>query len=221
MVEAAVSLAVTSTYPMCEVKVVYGTHAAFRASVKDVLPTHQKSNVIYLFRCRCGGQYMGKTTQRLENRIKQHLPSSSTLTHANKKSTKNSSAIYEHLCKNPDCFNKYDKSLFNVVCKAHTGSVLHVLEALYIRSLKPDLCKQMEYVKCLQLFRNPQHTPPTHTLTPPHPPNFTHAHISHSISCTCGCPSSHLYFSLVCFTLCPYILFHFSLSLCTCMVAGH
>ena len=139
VVEAAVSKAVTSTYPMCEVKVVYGTHAAFRASVKDVLPTHQKSNVIYLFRCRCGSRYVGKTTQRLENRIKQHLPSSSTLTNANKKSTKNSSAIYEHLCKNPDCFDKYDKSLFSVVCKACTESVLHVLEALYIRSLKPDL----------------------------------------------------------------------------------
>ena len=42
----------------------------------------------------------------------------------------------------------------SVVCKVRTESVLHVLEPLFIKSLKPDLCKQMEFFKCLHLFSN-------------------------------------------------------------------
>ena len=77
-VERAVAKAVHSAYPTCAVKVVYGSQPAFPSCVKDVLPTLQKSNVIYLFKCWCGSQYVGKTTQRLENRVQQHLQSIAT-----------------------------------------------------------------------------------------------------------------------------------------------
>ena len=46
----------------------------FLATDKDVLPMTAFSNVIYLFTCACGHKYIGKTTQRLDNRIKQHIP---------------------------------------------------------------------------------------------------------------------------------------------------
>ena len=97
---------------------------------------------------------MGKTTQRLEMRIKQHQPTAKSL--ASKQTTKSSSSssIADHLTQNMDCLNKFDKTMFSVVCKARTEAVLHVLEALYIRSLKPTLCKQMEFVKCMHLFPN-------------------------------------------------------------------
>ena len=49
------------------------------------------------------------------------------------------------------CLEDFDKSMFSVVCKARTESVLHVLEALFIQSLKPELRKQMEFVKCLHM----------------------------------------------------------------------
>ena len=49
---------------------------------------------------------------------------------------------------------KFDMSMFSVVCKVRRESVLHVLEPLFIKSLKPDLCKQVEFVKCLHLFSN-------------------------------------------------------------------
>ena len=48
----------------------------FPKCCKDILPTHQQSNMIYLFSCRCGRRrrYVGKTTQCLETRAKQHVP---------------------------------------------------------------------------------------------------------------------------------------------------
>ena len=48
--------------------------------------------------------------------------------------------------------DKYDRSMFSAVCRARTSSTLHVLEALCIKKLKSELCKQMEFVKCLDLF---------------------------------------------------------------------
>ena len=41
---------------------------------KDVLPAVELSNVIYLFNCACGHGYVGRTSQRLEERIRQHVP---------------------------------------------------------------------------------------------------------------------------------------------------
>ena len=41
---------------------------------KDVMPTEDLSNVIYLFTCECGCRYVGRTSQRLGDRVKQHLP---------------------------------------------------------------------------------------------------------------------------------------------------
>ena len=64
--------------------------------------------------------------------------------------TKSSSAIGEHLLSNPDYLGKFDRSMFSNVSKARTESVLHVLEAMFMKSMKPDLCKQMEFVKVLQ-----------------------------------------------------------------------
>ena len=46
----------------------------FSTSKKDVLPAEKVSNVIYLFTCECGHRYIGKTTQRMEERVKQHVP---------------------------------------------------------------------------------------------------------------------------------------------------
>ena len=42
---------------------------------KDVLPANQRSMVIfYEYVCRCDSRYVGRTTQRLQERIKQHVP---------------------------------------------------------------------------------------------------------------------------------------------------
>ena len=63
-----------SAYYAVDVRVVYSTSRAFHLT-KDVLPTHHKSNVIYQFECRrCESRYVGRTVQRLNARIRQHVP---------------------------------------------------------------------------------------------------------------------------------------------------
>ena len=57
-------------------RVVYNTRVILPSIQKDCVPTHQKSLVVYELSCRCEAQYVGRTTQRLEDRIKQHVPTS-------------------------------------------------------------------------------------------------------------------------------------------------
>ena len=44
------------------------------AAKKDVLLANQRSRVIYEYLCYCDSRYVGRTTQRLQERIKQHAP---------------------------------------------------------------------------------------------------------------------------------------------------
>ena len=44
------------------------------AAKKDVLPANQRSMVIYEYVCHCDSRYVRRTTQRLQERIKQHVP---------------------------------------------------------------------------------------------------------------------------------------------------
>ena len=63
------------TVPRCKPTCVFTTRRMLHTCKKDVLPAEKLSNVIYLFDCVCGHSYVGKTTQRLEERVKQHVPS--------------------------------------------------------------------------------------------------------------------------------------------------
>ena len=62
-----------------EPRFVYSTNELLSATNKDVLPALQKSNVIYQFSCHCDSRYVGGTSQRLQDRIKQHVPKSIVL----------------------------------------------------------------------------------------------------------------------------------------------
>ena len=57
-----------------EARGVYSTNKLLSAANKDVLPALHKSNVIYQFSCHCDSRYVGRTPQRLQGRIKQHVP---------------------------------------------------------------------------------------------------------------------------------------------------
>ena len=92
------------------------TNELLSASNKDVLNALQKSNVIFQFSCHCDNQYVGRTSQRLQNRIKLHVPKSirscsstqkrflparrcKSSTHINNQSPASHSAIELHLYK--------------------------------------------------------------------------------------------------------------------------
>ena len=70
----AIASAAQSAYFAVHVNCIFTTSRAFNLR-KDVLPSHQQSNLIYEFECRhCVSRYVGRTAQRLSSRIRQHVP---------------------------------------------------------------------------------------------------------------------------------------------------
>ena len=55
--------------PDCKAVCTFKTRRMFNTCKKDVLPTESTSNVIYFFSCACEQSYVGRTAQRLEERI--------------------------------------------------------------------------------------------------------------------------------------------------------
>ena len=133
---------------------------------KDVLPTTQKSSVIYKYKCHCDSRYVGRTSQRLQDCIKQHVPQwlrqQLTRPHRSQphrsykqKDTKPdcNSAIGQHLLVNDQCTLNYDDKRFSTLVTARRSFHLNLLEAVYIETRRPALCRQKEFVYALKLFR--------------------------------------------------------------------
>ena len=72
-----------------------------------------------------------------------------------KKAEDYQSSVARHLVQNDVCARAYNDLSFRVVRVCLSKSRLDVMEALYIRSLKPDLCAQKTSITTLQLFRPP------------------------------------------------------------------
>ena len=68
--ENQINKAITSCFYDVKPRVVYSTGVLLQRSY------HSKSSVVYGFLCRCEARYVGRTTQRLADRIKQHVPTS-------------------------------------------------------------------------------------------------------------------------------------------------
>ena len=131
---------------------------------KDSVPTTQKSCVVYEFSCRCKARYVGRTTQRVADRIKQHVPTrirkkGSTVREQPPRMCKNisckitcESAIGQHLITNQDCTKTYNDDNFQIFCQARLSFDFGVLESVYIKNKNPVLCRQKEFVFSLKLF---------------------------------------------------------------------
>ena len=65
---------------------------------------------------------------------------------------KSSSAIGQHLINNSECAKNYDDSRFSILAFARNFSQLKTLEAIFITSRKPILCKQKNFVAPLRVF---------------------------------------------------------------------
>ena len=63
-------------YLTVEAHVVYKTNQLLLVANKDVLPALQNSHVIYQFSCHSDRRYVGRTSQSLQDRIKQHVQKS-------------------------------------------------------------------------------------------------------------------------------------------------
>ena len=104
-----------------------------------------KTNVIYEFKCICSETYVGRTSQKLETRIGQHIP----VWLSKGKVRASESAIALHLIKTQ---HKVDPATaFSIITSTKKPFMLPILEALKIRSLSPVLCRQKQFVRQLRL----------------------------------------------------------------------
>ena len=133
------------------------------AAKKDVLPANQRCMVIYEYVCHCDSRYVGRTSRRLQERIKQHVPkairqkitltqethrSQPTRTQPNRKCKAKSktqfepesdSAIGQHLLESNQCASNYFDSQFKILTTFGSQFHLSLLEAVYI-SGKKQIC---------------------------------------------------------------------------------
>ena len=162
--EKQVASAVQRCYFSVEPRVVFTTRKLLPTSKKDVLPASQQSNIVYEFSCHCDSRYVGCTSQRLQDRIKQHVPKSvrtgqvSQDRKAFNRSCKLTnhepicdSAIGQHLLTNQSCALHYSDDRFSILSKGRSAFHLSALEATYIKVSRPILCRQKEFVYTLKI----------------------------------------------------------------------
>ena len=125
--EMQIKTAVKRCYFAVKPCIVYTTRQLLPVAKKDVLPAFPQSNIVYQFLCHCYSRYVGRTSQRLQQRIKQHVPKTilqehisqdqSTMTRSCKpirsfKAETPFSAIGQHLLQNPTCAREYNDNIF-------------------------------------------------------------------------------------------------------------
>ena len=72
--ERKIKFSINNCFGAVQPRVVFSTRRILPAIHKDVLPTFQQSNVVYEYVCHCDSRYVGRTSQRLQDRIRQHAP---------------------------------------------------------------------------------------------------------------------------------------------------
>ena len=137
---------------------VFSTRQIIPAIHKNVLPTFQQSNIVYEYVCHCDSQYVGQTSQCLQDRIYQHVPKSiQNRTSQERKQLEYpgklanlilhcDSVIGNHLLHNQKCAYNYKDNQFFILSKAQSDFHLSVSESIFITLQKPNLCRQKEFV---------------------------------------------------------------------------
>ena len=150
-----ISNTITGCFFSTKVRVLFKTRTILPSFTKDSLPTFHMNLTIYQFKCRCDAVYVGRTSKRLESRIKEHV-SNSTLRHISNGTTPPStvdSAIGQHLLTHINCAAHYDSCAFSILHRGRTKHHLRVLEAIYITLRRPSLCTQKNLSPTLGLLR--------------------------------------------------------------------
>jgi predicted GIY-YIG superfamily endonuclease len=147
-----ITRAVESAYPAANLQVFYTNRPILTPCNKDKLPCSTASSVIYLFSCSCGASYIGRTTRRLIQRIKEHIPS--WLARGEHRQVR--SSILAHLIDLNHSVNL--EQSFKVIYRTEQSRskglrqrFLNTAEAVAIRLHKPTLCVQKEFTQALLL----------------------------------------------------------------------
>ena len=106
---------------------------------------------------------VGRTTQTLTDRIKQHVPLSIRKNTIGSRiqpiracgkvpasiPTSCASAIGQHLIENANCAEHYNVDAFKILSRGRRVTHLRIREATFIYSTDPMLCRQKEFVHSL------------------------------------------------------------------------
>ena len=138
--------AVQTAYPAADVKLGFRSRPIVTPRLKDKIPRSSTSFVIYLFSCfSCGASYVGRTTRKLSKRIQEHKPA--WFAKGLRKTIR--SSILAHLVNSDHPIDvERDFTVLHQVPndgpKGLRQRLLNTAEAVAIRILKPNLCKQQK-----------------------------------------------------------------------------
>ena len=128
-----INKAIASYFYAVKPRMVYSTRVMLPSAKKDSFPTTQKSCVVYEFSCRCEARCVGRTKQRLADKIKQHVPTSirkesntvreqpPCLCENNNSKINCESAIVQHLLTNPEYAKTYIDDNFRIIGQARSS----------------------------------------------------------------------------------------------------
>jgi hypothetical protein len=161
MLSFRIRKAVESTYPATKVQFLFTNRPMLISELKDKLPSSTASFVLYRYFCsQCAVSYIGRTTRRLSERIKEHCPSwlgKGTIKKIN-------SSVLAHLVDTDHPVNRdMDFSVIYKVPFSHSRCLrqrcLNIAESVAIRLHNPPLCVQKRLVHTLLLpWPNRQNT---------------------------------------------------------------
>ena len=144
---------IDQTFYAAKLRLCFKSSPVIVQRLKDRLPAFSASYCVYSFACSCRASYVGKTTRRLSERVKEHHPA--WLSHGVTKSV--NSAIVAHLSDTShsvnvsEAFRPIDRvpGLYSrpVRCR-----LLSAAEAIAIRLHHPNLCSHTRFVQAVGLL---------------------------------------------------------------------
>ena len=139
---------VSKSLPQCNIKVIFQSKNRLSSffKIKDSIPLHLRSHLIYKFQCsNCNITYYGETESHLKVRAGEHIsmsPLTGKKVNNNKKSVKDHCLLSGHVCSFEDfSVSNYESHKFKRLIK----------ESLLVTKDKPLLNKQVKSLK-LELF---------------------------------------------------------------------
>ena len=155
--EKDINKLIKGCYNSAKARAIFTSPTIFTPATKDHIPLCNQSTVIYRFQCHCGNDYVGKTSRRLKDRMREHVPTcvrrfledphdQHYTVDVPLSNASNKSSIAKHLLDNySTCGSKFSDDKFRILRRCRTGFQLSVMEAVLILTLEPTLCIQQKF----------------------------------------------------------------------------
>ena len=144
--------AVNATYNAASLRICFTTKPMLVQQLKDKIPVLCASFCVYSFTCSCGSSYIGRTTRRLSQRVREHHPA---WLGSNVQKSINS-GVLAHLVDSNHVVDVTTAStpIYRVPDRYTRGvksQMLSAAEAIAIKLFNPELCSQKQFVQSLRL----------------------------------------------------------------------